>query len=207
MSESLNFWENYYSNHQIPTDESFFARFVIPFLNEGDTLFEIGCGNGRDSVFFAKQGMKVTAFDQCEKEVGFLNDEFSDLKDLLFKAGDFTNLGEQGKVKNIYSRFSLHSVALEKEINTLNWASRSLEENGLFFIEVRSVFDELCGEGTEVAKNSYVTDHYRRFLEIEPFAQRLEEAGFKILYKLQSKGLAPYKTEDPVVIRIIAQKL
>ena len=41
----------------------------------------------------------------------------------------------------------------------------------------------------------------------EPFAQRLEEAGFKILYKLQSKGLAPYKTEDPVVIRIIAQKL
>ena len=85
MSESLNFWENYYSNHQIPTDESFFARFVIPFLNEGDTLFEIGCGNGRDSVFFAKQGMKVTAFDQCEKEVGFLNDEFSDLKDLLFK--------------------------------------------------------------------------------------------------------------------------
>ena len=77
MSESLNFWENYYSNHQIPTDESFFARFVMPFLNEGDTLFEIGCGNGRDSVFFAKQGMKVTAFDQCEKEVGFLKHNLS----------------------------------------------------------------------------------------------------------------------------------
>ena len=34
----------------------------------------------------------------------------------------------------------------------------------------------------------------------------LTEAGFDILYKVQSKGLAQYKSEDPMVIRIIAQK-
>ena len=54
--------------------------------------------------------------------------------------------------------------------------------------------------------NSFVTDHYRRFVEFDSFTSRLEGAGFKVLYKLQSKGLAVYKAEDPIVIRVIGQR-
>ena len=35
---------------------------------------------------------------------------------------------------------------------------------------------------------------------------RIENSGFEIMYKIEDKGLAIYKDEDPVVIRIIAQK-
>lgn len=207
MSDSLNFWENYYSNHQVPADESLFARFVIPFLQPKTSVYELGCGNGRDSVFFASNDINITSFDQCSKEISFLKNKYISLTNLAFQQGDFTALGERDSVNNIYSRFSLHSVNKAKEIQTLNWAYKTLNSNGLFFIEVRSVFDELCGEGEEVAKNAYVTDHYRRFLEIDNFAMRIEDAGFNILYKIQSKGFAPHGDEDPVVIRIIGQKL
>ena len=53
---------------------------------------------------------------------------------------------------------------------------------------------------------SFVTDHYRRFVHFDTIIGRVESVGFKIIYKVQSKGLAPYGTEDPVVIRLIAQK-
>ena len=81
-----------------------------------------------------------------------------------------------------------------------------MNDNGLFFIEIRSIHDELFGQGSAVSENSFVTDHYRRFVNFETFVSRVESAGFKVIYKLQSKGLATYKTEDPMVIRLIAQK-
>lgn len=207
MSNSKAYWEAYYATHKEPNDESMFAKFACPFLQEGDSLYELGCGNGRDSIFFARQGIKVLGFDQCESEIEYLNNKFKDLGNLSFEVGDFTALGPKENSNYIYSRFTLHSVKLENEINTLNWAANHLHPRGLFFIEVRSIKDELFGIGEKVEKNAFVTDHYRRFLELESFVQRLKNAGLEILYVLQSRGLAPYKDEDPEIIRIIAQKL
>jgi hypothetical protein len=205
MDNELNYWESYYKAHQDPGDESPFARFVAPFLVENSNLIELWCGNGRDSLFFASLGVNVIAFDQCENEVSYLNDKYSSSK-LSFEAGDFTNIGMRSSSNFIYSRFTLHSVSEEKEINTLKWSSQNLEKGGLFFIEIRSVKDELYGEGSPKGKNEFVTDHYRRFVSYTEFIERIENTGLTILYKVEGKGLAPYKDEDPVVIRVIAQK-
>ncbi len=205
MNTYLNYWEDYYKNHQDPGDESPFARFVMPFLNATDSLYELGCGNGRDSIFFEKFGINIIAFDQCKNEVDYLNTQYK-TENLSFEEADFTNIGKRPLVENIYSRFTLHSVNLEQEIRTLNWAYETLKARGLFFIEIRSVHDELFGKGDALSDNSFVTDHFRRFVKLESFILRLEKAGFNILYKLQSKGLAVYKSEDPMVIRVIVQK-
>ena len=66
MNTYLNYWEDYYKNHQDPGEESPFARFVLPFFNKSDSLYELGCGNGRDSIFFEKFGLNIIAFDQCK---------------------------------------------------------------------------------------------------------------------------------------------
>jgi len=47
----------------------------------------------------------------------------------------------------------------------MKWAYNSLAELGKFCIEVRSIHDEFCGEGEEVEKDAFVTDHYRRFIQ------------------------------------------
>ncbi len=205
MDNYLNYWEEYYKNHQDPGSESPFARFVLPFLKEKANLYELGCGNGRDSLFFSKFGVNITAFDQCENEIKYLNDKYGK-ESLAFEAGDFTQLGQRQSSDFIYSRFTLHSVDREQEKRTLEWAFDNLENQGLFFIEIRSIHDELCGEGSEVGENEFVTDHYRRFVVYDDFVNRIQDAGFNIIYQIESKGLAPYKDEDPVVVRIIAQK-
>lgn len=205
MDTYLNYWEEYYKNNQDPVDESPFARFVVPFLKNGGSLYELGCGNGRDSIFFEKFGVNIVAFDQCENEINYLNDKYKS-DSISFEDGDFTALGKKDPSDSIYSRFTLHSVNEEQEVQTLKWAHDTLKDNGLFFIEIRSVHDELFGQGDAVDGNSFVTDHYRRFVNFEDFVGRIEAVGFNVIYKLQSKGLAIYKTEDPMVIRVIAQK-
>ena len=205
MNTYKDFWENYYKNHKDPAEESPFARFVVPFLKENSSLYELGCGNGRDSVFLNKMGVNVTAFDQCEKEITYLDEKYNS-PTLRFEKGDFTNLGKQNSVDYIYSRFTLHSVTKDQEIKTHQWAYGTLNENGLYFIEIRSIHDELYGQGEKLDDNAFLTDHYRRFVKLDSFIQRIQDVGFDILYKIQSKGLAPYKNEDPVVIRVIGQK-
>ncbi len=203
---SSTFWEAYYAKHREPANCSMFAAFVSPFLKEGKRLLEFGCGNARDSIYFAQQGVNVLAIDQCSNELDFLTDKFKDLDHLNFKSGDMTNLPELEASDYLYSRFTIHAIDRSGEQRLLQWASNNLKSNGLFFIEVRSIKDTLFGKGEALADNAFFTDHYRRFITLKDFEHRLESNGFDILYSLESNGLAPYKDDDPIVIRVIAQK-
>ena len=117
-----------------------------------------------------------------------------------------TNLTGFEKSDYLYSRFTIHAIDKSGEERLIKWASSNLKTNGLFFIEVRSVKDELFGQGKALADNAFFSDHYRRFIVLEELINRLSENGIEVIYSLESKGLAPDKTKDPVVIRIIGQK-
>ena len=51
-----------------------------------------------------------------------------------------------------------------------------------------------------------IEGHYRRFIILEEFKQRLVQVGFKIMQSIESDGLAKFGEDDPVVIRIHAIK-
>lgn len=206
MNSSSSYWENYYSKHREPSNCSPFAEFVTPFLKSGNRLIEFGCGNARDSKHFAQQGVSVLAIDQCENEIVYLSEKFKETENLNFLAEDMTNLSELEKSDFLYSRFTIHAIDKKGEEKLIKWASNNLKSNGLFFVEVRSVKDELYGVGEALADNAFFSDHYRRFIVLEELNNRFSDNGFEVLYSLESKGLAPYKTEDPVVIRMIVQK-
>jgi tellurite methyltransferase len=207
MSDSQEFWKQYYSAHKNPPNECAFASFVMPFLEAKKTLCELGCGNGRDSIYFAKNGVNTISFDQCEEEMVYLDDKFQNHLPTSFRAGDFTNLEKIEDINYLYSRFTLHAIDEEGQARVIKWAFENLEPNGIFFIEVRSTKDELYGVGEEVSRNAFFSDHYRRFLIMEELIEELKSVGFSLLYSLQSKGLAVYKDDDPEVMRVIVQKI
>ena len=207
MDSSSTFWEDYYAKHRTPVAPSFFAEFVTPFLEEGKQLIDLGCGNGRDSIHFAKHGISVTAIDQCSQELDFLVEKFSELDTLNISSADMTNMENLSeKADYLYSRFTIHAVDKNGQGRLLDWASENTQQNGLFFIEVRSTKDELYGQGEKLADNAFFTDHYRRFIVIDELEADLKSRGFTILYSLESNGCAPHGDADPIVIRLIAQK-
>ena len=201
------YWEEYYERNKHPTEPSDFAKFVAKHLKRGSDLCEIGCGNARDSMYFRNvDDHNTVAIDQCEGEVDFLNNTFGDDR-LKFKTHDIKGLPSRyGPFDGVYMRFVLHAITEEEEDLVLKWIYDNLKVQGVFYSESRSVKEELFGKGTCVGKNSYFTDHYRRFMDSDLFTKKLLKAGFTMDYMVESKGLAMYKDEDPVIVRIFARK-
>ncbi len=206
---SKNYWSNFYSKQKNPFEPSLFATFVFEnYLKSGDNLIELGCGNGRDAFFFAKNSINVLAIDQCCDEVQYLSN-LSEFINLNFKCDDFTTLPLKDNYNVIYSRFTLHTVTKTEEKKVLTWAFDSLDSLGYFCIEARGLKNSIYKKGLPVKNqtNAYVYEnHYRRFIDINELCCDLKKLGFKIILAEENVGFAPFNNFDDVFIRIIAQK-
>jgi len=110
------FWESFYSNKKGTLNPSPFAIYLIENYSVVGNMVELGCGNGRDSLYFADKSIEVLGIDQCKNIVSELNG--LGIKNTDFKAADFTNLDDLGRFNMVYSRFTLHSVNKEQASNT-----------------------------------------------------------------------------------------
>jgi len=203
------YWENYYKDAQVEYQPSPFAQFVFSnYLGNGSSLLELGCGNGRDSLYFARHGIKVLAVDQCENEINTLK-KTSQNNNLNYIAGDFTQLGEIGTFDKIYSRFTLHSISEEQEDRVLKWSYDNMTLGGHLCIEARGQKNEIYKLGEKVIgeEHAYIyNNHYRRFVNIDTLARKLLKKGFDILMQEEKKGFAPYADTNYTFLRIIALK-
>jgi len=207
--ETLNeqiYWNNYYKNNLASNAPSQFAFDILSKLEKGKHLVDLGCGNGRDSLFFANKGLNVTAIDRSEQAIYMLRNKNLSLK---FICGNFIDNSElySEHYDYFYSRFTIHSIYANEQPKLLQNVFDSLKSDGLFFIEVRSVKDSIYGKGTFVEKNAYIYNgHFRRFIVLEELLNDLENVGFKIENSWEQIGFAKYENEDPIVIRVIVRK-
>jgi tellurite methyltransferase len=204
------YWENFYKMQNEELEPSLFAKYVREnFAREGNFLVELGCGNGRDAIFFADEGLNVCAIDQCENEIKSLTLKCKKLTNLTFFAADFSNLKDVEPADIIYSRFTLHAITKEQECRTLGWAYRNLSKGGYLCIEVRGQKNEIYkwGEKVENEDDAYTyNSHYRRFLNFEMLCIFIKQLGFLIIFAAEKKGFAPFAGKDETYIRIIAKK-
>ncbi|MCG7408758.1 class I SAM-dependent methyltransferase [Paenibacillus sp. ACRRX] len=203
-----SYWDNYYTKAETSNEPTKFATDILPVLEKGKTLIELGCGNGRDSLFFAGNDIRVIAIDQSQNAISNLQANYAN-ENIQFAAKDFirSNVLKINNYDYVYSRFTLHSITEEEEDILLNNVYNSMKTGGQFFIEARSVKDEIFGLGKQVGKNSYFyNEHYRRFIVLDELVQKLQLIGFQISYMIEGNNYAVYKEENPVVIRVIAKK-
>ncbi len=203
------YWEKYYKTKGVTEKPSPFAIFVLEnYIKKNSSLIELGCGNGRDSIFFAKNKILVKAVDQCVEEILIL-DKKNTLSNLKFISADFTKLGATESFDNIYSRFTLHSISEPEESRVFKWAYQQLNSNGIFCIETRGKNNELYKLGNPVSgePDAYIyEDHYRRFVDIQKLKGKLIQLGFNIIFAEEKSGFAPFNETDFKFIRVIAQK-
>ena len=211
--DDKQYWREYYIKNSKPTNASSFAEFILPKLEENKNLVELGCGNGRDSIYFANNNINVIAIDQIEDEIDYLNNNHKE-DNIHFVCEDFTNLidTECDLINNtdfdyVYSRFTFHAINEFKEDRTLDWIEGKLDKNGYFLLEARSIKDPMYKQGKALSETENFTNHYRRYMNIDKIVSKLESRNFEIVFKIEDKNLAVYKDDNPYVIRIIAKKL
>lgn len=204
--KNRQYWKNYYKKHRDNDIPSTFATFCLDnYIKNSIHLLELGCGNGRDSFFFARNGIDVTALDLESDEIKYLRKK-NNYKNLNFLNRNFTTYTDINQYDVIYSRFSIHAITENDEDETLKNSYKNLKNNGLLLIEVRSIKDQMFIDSQCLSDNEGVTDHYRRFIDFSKLKQKLEGLNFKIIYSIESTGLAIHGNEDPSIIRFVAQK-
>lgn len=225
-----NYWKNFYAKHKVGEKPSLFAKFVwenyLATRKNSTNLIELGCGNGRDALYFAKQGIQTTAIDQVQEEVSYLATHCATTKNGVvnprFIAGDFTNLNEifrnvtphSSNTQNrgiifdcIYSRFTLHSITHTQQESLLSQIPNFIAPNGILAIEARGKKNSLYkqGEPVENEANAFIHDnHYRRFVDFDNLCEIVEsQLNLEIHFAKEDRGFAPFNGEDDYFFRIV----
>jgi len=199
-------WDSIYKKNIAPIEPSSFCSFVEPQLNKNDKLLEIGCGNGRDAVYFSANGINVTAIDRSKVAISECKKNYAGIPINFFTG----SLGDVKEINNdkfnvIYSRFVLHAMSKSEEITVLTKSFDLLNNKGQIYIECRSIKDPLARKGEIISPTERIHGHYRRFIIKEELLARLENIGFSIVDVVEDDNLAIYKDDNPVVIRIKAE--
>ena len=203
---NINFWNIFYKKKLAPVKPSSFAKFSFKRIEKMKYItFDIGCGNGRDTIFFNKNNIECFGIDKS-KEATLLNKKkYFNYSDKFLNRNFCTFFKKKIKKKFIvFSRFTWHSIDYKDERNLLN----SLKKNKnleFIFIEARSIKDGIYGKGKKIGTHEFLTSHYRRFISSKVLINQLSKFC-KILYFKESKNLAKFKNENPHVIRIIAKR-
>lgn len=203
-----SYWNTFYATNKAVNEPSLFAQWVMQQMETGKKVVDMGCGNGRDSIFFMEKGMDVYAVDASEVAIEHIAERYPDRIHVENK--DFISyLGRNNeKFDYLYSRFTIHAISEDEQNMCIQNAYKALKPNGKIFIEVRCTKDELYGKGSLVAKNTFFYNgHNRRFIEKDELVSDLEEQGFAIGYAEEKKGFAPFGDMDPIVLRVIALKI
>jgi cyclopropane fatty-acyl-phospholipid synthase-like methyltransferase len=218
INDNRYYWDCYYDrkDSREPWAEfpSQFALSVMPDLSGSEKMLEIGCGNGRDALYFASHGLSVLGVDysvksmeHCRKRsVGMqsANFEVLNLYDEI-QVEDFCQK-YSGQFDLIYTRFFLHAINASGERTFIDVAKRVLKNGGKIYSEFRTEHDPRMHKGDVLGETERSDGHYRRFINCQDLAKRINDAGLNMEYLVEGAGMARYRQEDPVVGRIISRK-
>lgn len=207
----MEYWNSFYEGKPKLSEPSDFAKYVSELLPSNSTIVDCGCGNGRDSIYFATLGMNVigvdrssAAIDSCKGAAVAQSSLKLDFHQLDFKdeqdAELFTKtVLRRGQQYNFYARFFIHAIDEVAEQIFLRFIKKNVSTDSQIFLEFRTIQDEKLDK---IAPN-----HYRRFIDPKRFLSRCHELGFKEHEFRQGFGMAKHLTEDPHVARIVLKKV
>lgn len=202
------YWNDYYSRPARKSPPSQFAAFIANEFNDHELIVDVGCGNGRDTVFFAQLGFGTIGIDGSESAIAHCQTliEGSDrpagrntfLRRNVLDLRDDEPLREQIRParKIIYSRFFLHAIDAYEEQAFFDFAFSSIREGDAVAVEFRSSLDKDRAKVTAT--------HYRRFIDVQELVQHVTDRyGARLDYLTEGTGLAKYKCDDAHVCRLI----
>lgn len=157
------YWNQFYTNpdEHILTPSSF-ALHVQKQIPPHSNILDIGCGNCRDSLFFAQQGHSVTAMD-TSLDINTPNIQHKNLQ--LSNNNALAYLSNTNDTYNvIYMRWFLHALPLDQQQQMILHASKKLSnKGGTIWIENRSINDTILLQNSTYSEidGSYTTSHKR----------------------------------------------
>jgi len=157
------YWKTKWENRKSEPRNNFARRsFYLINKRKLKTILDLGCGDGRDTFYFAKKGLKVTAMDFSKSGMDKINDKVKkkNIKNVTPIHCDIRELQLKEKSFDIiYAHLSLLYFDDKTTTQIFNKLYRILKPNGLFFVKCKSTEDWKCGQGRKIGKDYFVQKH------------------------------------------------
>jgi SAM-dependent methyltransferase len=168
------------------------------------SLVDVGCGNGRDTRYFAELGFDVMGFDLLPRvskpTLAAMRDTAAPPVDDLNLASVRQTLALGARLAHgaepvtVYARFLLHTLSTTDRLNFWRLASMASRSGGRVYVEFRTEQDRRLPKA--------FGEHFRQFLNPASMASEAAAQGLRVVDEVQGRGLAPLENEDPHLCRM-----
>ncbi|MCX2824843.1 class I SAM-dependent methyltransferase [Bacillus pseudomycoides] len=142
LREPTQFWDDFYSNREkgVPfftnkPDENLVNYFEKKLLNPGKVL-ELGCGPGRNAIYFAEKGCLVDAVDLSQESIQWATERAKEKNvNINFIYNNIFDLQiEEGTYDIVYDSGCFHHIAPHRRMSYINLVKKALKPGGYFAI-------------------------------------------------------------------------
>ena len=183
-----------------------FALLCFNHMKANNTtkVLELGAGHGRDTTFFASNGIEVEALDYSVAAVEIL-DKIAKQKRLPIKPQIFDVKNSlpfpDGNFNAVYSHMLLNmKFTLDELYFIFSEIRRVLKPKGLNFFSVRNHNDKSYGQGREIDKGIYDINGFQiRFFTEKELQDLTTEGGFELLWIKE-------EYEEPVTLYLVSSR-
>ena len=187
-----NQYANQYFENTVNLELDEILDDFITYLPEGAEIMDLGCGSGRDSLYFIEKGFDVTAVDGSSElsELAAIHIG-QDVLTMKFNDLDFSNVFD-----GIWANASLFHIPPSELSEVMLKIHGSLKKGGILFMSFKYGDFEGNYEGRYFK-------YYRR-KEIREMIENVD--GLELLKIAKTTDIRPYRQED-TWIHIIAKKV
>lgn len=209
----MNIWDSVYSS-----DDSFFgegpsilAKESLHFLDESrcKSILELGCGQGRDAVFFARNGFNVHATDFSSVSVSQLRENIARLgleENIRVSQVDLSKelpeISREERIDTVYSNAFYCMPFTDEELNRLlDFVYGLIPEGGLHIFSFRDKKrDQLFLNGKKISWDTCETNGVRVRFFTEDEMLRFIQERFRVLQTKEA-----YEEPSSLILAITAR--
>lgn len=178
MKEALQFYDKnakLYSEHTFQRLMQYQLNEFISRLPKNAKVLDVGCGSGRDSLYFYDFGLDVTAIDTSENIIKVAKEKAPEIS---YKKMDLRKMSfPEESFDGVWMMATLSSIEKKDAVNALKEIARVLKKDGILYMATKEGNEEMIEKKPEYNNFPRFYAYYNQ-LELE---QLLKSAGFTIL--------------------------
>ena len=121
--------KNLYAERTVNVDMNEGYSHFLNYLPLTGTIMDLGCGSGRDSLFFIKRGFKVVPVDGSQR----MCDETTKLIGYKAENLTFQQLNFENYFDGIWACASLLHISMKELPDVLNRIAKAMKPNGVLY--------------------------------------------------------------------------
>lgn len=186
MKQKERWKELYEKKNRYGTEPCHFAVTALGWMKKikGSKILDLAGGEGKDSIFFAKNGYEVFCLDfseraikSCEENI-IKNNVQKLVHPILYDISKPLKFDDE-TFDGVFAHLAVHYFDDKSTTRIFAEIKRVLKVGGFLFVRVKSTDDPLYGKGKKVDEDMFELGHIRHFFSKDYLIKKSK--GFKIL--------------------------